>query len=139
MSPAYRSPQPSRLENEPARPRARSLAGAREIRSRLQTSAGDQPVTPTAVLTARSALRAADTSADRGFRAGRHGGGAAAPYPHGSARPSSRIRVTNMLGLRSRWGHRRAPAQPSRFPPSFTPLVLASGLRGLRPHRLLRP
>ena len=49
-----------------------------------QTSAGDQPVTPTA-LTARSALRAAGASADRGFRAGRHGGGAAARYRDGSA------------------------------------------------------
>jgi len=45
---------------------------------------GDQPVTPNP-LTARSALRAAGTSADRGFRAGRHGGGAAAQYRDGSA------------------------------------------------------
>jgi hypothetical protein len=45
MSPAHRSPQPSRLENEPARPRARRLAGAQEIRSRPQTSAGVGPNT----------------------------------------------------------------------------------------------
>jgi len=47
-------------------------------------SAGDQPVTPTAV-TARFALKPEGTSADRGFRAGRPGGGVAAQYRDGSA------------------------------------------------------
>jgi hypothetical protein len=51
---------------------------------RRQTSAHDQPVTPTA-LTARSAPRAAGTSADRGFRAGRHGGGVVTQCRDGSA------------------------------------------------------
>jgi hypothetical protein len=47
-------------------------------------SAGDQPVTLTAV-TARFALKPEGTSADRGFRAGRPGGGVAAQYRDGSA------------------------------------------------------
>ena len=47
-------------------------------------SAGDQPVTPTAV-TARFTLKPEGTSADRGFRAGRPGGGVAAQYRDGSA------------------------------------------------------
>jgi len=83
-APRRRSSQYSAL----GRPGLESTFGGAMVDRRRQLSrsclAGDQPVTSTAV-TARSALRAGGTSADRGFRAGRHGGGAAAQYRDGSA------------------------------------------------------
>src|SRR5258707_13947366 len=45
-------------------------------------------------------FRTAGTSADRGFRAGRHGGGVSARHQGGLAAPSSRIFVTDSLGVR---------------------------------------